>query len=126
MSCSIDSRNDPSPKCEVVYGINFTSGISCPTQGWRIRPVVKGRGYPSQACSREQDRGLLQSDRVPPPPQTGYAVGGAPLAFMRKCVFHLSTTLMEILYNLKRNQGTILKELTLHHCKSIVSSSSKI
>ena len=30
-SCYIDSRNDQSPKCEVVHETKYTSEISCPT-----------------------------------------------------------------------------------------------
>ena len=33
-SCSIDSRNEQSPTCEVVHETKFTSEISCPTDSF--------------------------------------------------------------------------------------------
>ena len=37
LSCSIDSRNDQSPKCEMVHETKLTSEISCPTHIWRTQ-----------------------------------------------------------------------------------------
>ena len=38
-SCSVDSRNDQSPRCEVVHETKFTLEIYCQKHTWLARSV---------------------------------------------------------------------------------------
>ena len=42
MSCSIDSRNEQSPTCEVVHGTKLTSEISFPTDSLLAQLAERG------------------------------------------------------------------------------------
>ena len=49
-SCSIESRNDPSPKCEVVYGRKFSLKIPYPTHIFTSMLIFVQKCQKRQMC----------------------------------------------------------------------------